>query len=318
MRPMSSRRITTIDCDPAMPRTVAAYLRVQGDEAAFIETNTQKTLPALQHALARSGLAPEAVRWIVVTHVHLDHAGGASALLELCPSATILAHPRAARHLVDPSRLVASATAVYGAERFAATYGTVAPAPQERVRALEDGETFAVGVDQLRVHHTRGHANHHFVVDDPEMGAVFTGDSFGVVYPQLQHMGPFALVSTSPTDFDPEAAHESVDRIVGLRAKQAYPTHFGPTPHIPEVAEQLHRWLDASARWLEAATANGESYQANKELVERAMRAELAQRADEIGLSLGADDWRVVDVDMDLNAQGIAFVAEKRRKASSS
>ena len=310
---MSSRLLTTIDCEPAIPRTVAAYLRVHGDEAAFIETNTQKTLPALQRALAHGGVPAEAVRWIVVTHVHLDHAGGASALLAICPNATILAHPRAARHLVDPARLVASATAVYGAEKFAQNYGTVAPAPKERVRALEDGETFALGSDTLRVHHTRGHANHHFVVEDPEMGAVFTGDSFGLVYPQLQHMGPFALVSTSPTDFDPEAAHESVDRIAGFGAKQVYPTHFGPTPHIPEVAAQLHRWLDSSARWLDAAAANGESYGANKELIERAMRAELSHRADELGLSLSKDDWRMLAVDMDLNAQGIAYVADKRR-----
>jgi glyoxylase-like metal-dependent hydrolase (beta-lactamase superfamily II) len=314
---MSSRLITTIDCDPAMPRTVAAYLRVQGDEAAFIETNTQKTLPALTNALARSGVAPEAVRWIVVTHVHLDHAGGASALLERCPNATILAHPRAARHLIDPARLVASATAVYGAEKFAETYGTVAPAPADRVRSLEDGETFTLGSDPFRVHYTRGHANHHFVVHDLEMSAVFTGDSFGVVYPQLQHMGPFALVSTSPTDFDPEAAHESVDRIAGLGAEQVYPTHFGPTPHIPEVAAQLHRWIDASARWLDAATENGESYDANKELIERAMRAELAHRADELGLSFSKDDLRILAVDMDLNSQGIAFVADKRRAKTS-
>ncbi len=312
--PSASRSLVTIDCDPQAPQTVAAYLRVEGDEAAFLETNTVNTLPSLEAALAANGVAHEAVRWIVVTHVHLDHAGGASALLARCPNATLLAHPRAARHLIDPSRLVASATAVYGAEKFAELYGTIAPAPESRVRALADGETFPLGNAELTVHHTRGHANHHFVVTDPAMDTVFTGDSFGVVYPQLQRVGTYALASTSPTDFDPEAAHETIDRILAFGTRTVHPTHFGPIGDLPVAAAQLHEWIDASARWLDSAAENGQSYEENKQVIERAMRSEMQRQADRIGLALGKEDWDLLALDLDLNSQGIAFVADRKQR----
>src|SRR5690606_33155614 len=109
------------------------YLLIDGDEAAFVETNTSLAVPRMLDALAAQHLAPEQVRWVIITHVHLDHAGGASALLQACPNATLLAHPRAARHAIDPSRLVQSATSVYGAERFARLYGTIEPVEATRV-----------------------------------------------------------------------------------------------------------------------------------------------------------------------------------------
>src|SRR5262245_32932848 len=117
------RSVVTIDCDYIRPRFAAAYLRVAGDEAAFVETDTAHAAPKLLAALAEQGLSPEAVRWVIVTHVHLDHAGGAGAVMRACPNATLLAHPRAARHLVDPSKLTASAIQVYGDARFRDLYG---------------------------------------------------------------------------------------------------------------------------------------------------------------------------------------------------
>src|SRR5690349_3353939 len=156
----------TLDCD-LLPQFTAVYLRVAGDECAFIETHTAHAQPKLLAALAERHLRPEQVRWIVVTHAHLDHAAGAGALMAACPNATLVAHPRAARHLIEPEKLIAGATAVYGEARFAELYGTIAPIPKQRVLALDDGATFSLGDATLRVHHTAGHANHHFVVADP-------------------------------------------------------------------------------------------------------------------------------------------------------
>ncbi|HEY2510095.1 MAG TPA: MBL fold metallo-hydrolase, partial [Polyangiaceae bacterium] len=178
----------TIDCD-LIPRFTAAYLRVAGDECAFVEAHTPHALPKLLGALEAQGRRPEEVRWIVVTHAHLDHASGASALLAQCPNAVLLAHPRAARHLIDPQKLVASATQVYGEARFAELYGRIDPIPADRVRALEDGARFPLGDATLTVHHTAGHAKHHFVVHDPALKTVYTGDTFGLVYPALQRGG---------------------------------------------------------------------------------------------------------------------------------
>lgn len=313
---MSSPRLVTVDCDYLMPGLAAAYLRVQGEEAAFIEANTSHAVPRLMEALAREGLRPEQVRWVIVTHAHLDHAGGASALMRACPQATLLAHPRAARHLIDPSRLVASARAVYGEERFDALYGAIDPLDAARVRALDDGAEVTLGGAPLRFHHTRGHANHHFVVHDPARQAVFTGDTFGLVYPRLQRQGRLAFPSTSPTDFDAEAAHKSVDLVRGLGVRRACLTHFGEIEDIEVVAGQLHRFLDLAGELVEAAVSLPET-EAEAMITARLEEA-MARAVSEAGLTLDAEDRALLEVDRTLNAQGLAFAAKKRREASAS
>jgi len=283
--------IVTVDCDYLGPGIAAAYVRLSdapGDrDVAIIETNTALAVPKILAALRAHGRSPDDVRYVIVTHVHLDHAGGASALLAACPRAVLLAHPRAARHLIDPSKLVASATTVYGADRFGQLYGTIAPAPADRVRALDDGAEVPFAGDVLRFLHTRGHANHHFVVHDLGARAAFTGDAFGLVYPQLQRAGTFALPSTSPTDFDAAAAHAAIDRILALA----------------EVAAQLHGWLDLSARLV--------ADQLDEPTMRRILADELEQRAAAVGLALTDADRALLALDLDLNAQGLAYVARR-------
>jgi glyoxylase-like metal-dependent hydrolase (beta-lactamase superfamily II) len=313
---MSEPRCLTIDCDYVFPRFAAAFLRIDGDEAAFIETNTALAVPKMLATLAAEALSPEAVRWIVVTHVHLDHAGGAGALLAACPNATVLAHPRAVRHLVDPARLVESATAVYGPERFRALYGDIAPIANERVQSLEDGASFALGRSTLSVLHTRGHANHHFVVHDPADGAVYTGDAFGLCYPALQRPGPFAFPSTSPTDFDAAEARKAIDRIVGLGARVARLTHFGEVTAIAEVGRQLHGWIDLSESILTRHAASALSGEPLAKAIEAELTDAMRVRAKEAGVELTPDDFALLETDLRLNAQGIGWVAEKSRKTS--
>ncbi|UJR78493.1 MBL fold metallo-hydrolase [Sandaracinus amylolyticus] len=306
-------RLVTVDCDYVMPGLACAYLRVQGDEAAFIETNTAHAAPKLMDALAREELAPEQVRWIVVTHVHLDHAGGTSALAKLCPNATVLAHPRAAKHLVDPAKLVASATQVYGADTFAQLYGTIEPIDASRVRALDDGATFELGGATLQVLHTRGHANHHFVVHDPARGTVYTGDTFGLVYPHLQRAGRFAFPSTSPTEFDAAAARESIDRVVALETRTVCPTHFGEVDRVGEIADQLRWWIDVSERAMRdvASLDDGSLEPTIRAKLEAAMEQALARR----GLVGDEKDRQLLAFDLALNAQGLAHVVRKARSA---
>jgi glyoxylase-like metal-dependent hydrolase (beta-lactamase superfamily II) len=237
---MTNPRLVTIDCDYFGPSIAAAYLRIQGDEVAFVETNTNFAVPKLLAALEAEKLSPKQVRYIIVTHVHLDHAGGASLLAKTCPDATVLAHPRAARHLIDPSKLVASARAVYGAETFDALYGTIESIDAARVRSLDDGAEVPFGQTSFRFIHTRGHANHHFIVHDPARQSVFTGDTFGLSYPRLQRGKPFVFPSTSPTDFDAPAAHASIDIVKNLGVERAALTHFGEIGELETVAAQLH------------------------------------------------------------------------------
>ncbi len=304
----------TIDCEYLQPEFAAAYLLVEGDEAAFVETNTAYALPRLLEALSKAGRRPEDVRWVIVTHVHLDHAGGASAVMKACPNATLLAHPRAARHLIDPSRLVASAKQVYGDEPFRKLYGDIEPIPAERVRIMEDEETLRWGSRTLRFLHTRGHANHHFVVHDSASGGVFTGDAFGLRYPMLQGRGLFVLPTTSPTDFDPDEAKRSVRRIAEA-ASSVFLTHFGEVTEIEDAAGQLLRHLEFSGELLDRAVARSES---GKELIafcEAALREHYNRELAARGLELDQKGWELLDMDLDLNAQGIALVAEKRRAA---
>lgn len=310
---MTSSERHTIDCEPTTSGYVAAYLRIDRGECAFIEAYTTHAVPHLLAALEARGRRPEDVRWIVVTHVHLDHAGGASALLARCPNATLLAHPRAARHLVDPSKLVAGAKRVYGEAYFEKVYGTIEPAPAERVRALDDGATFDLGDSTLRVHHTRGHAKHHFVVHDPATTTVFTGDTFGLVYPSLQRAGRFALASTSPTDFEPAEARSSIQRVLDLGEEMACPTHFGEVDGLPEIAAQLRRWVDRSERWLEEAAASSAPLPDLAKAIATKLRRAIKQEADCIGLHLQQADWELLDLDVQLNAEGIAHVADRRR-----
>ena len=306
-------RLVTIDSEYTAPLVAACYLRVQGAEAAFIETNTTHAVPRLLSALEQERLRPEDVRWVIVTHVHLDHAGGASALLRACPDATLVAHPRAARHLIDPSKLVSSAGAVYGPERFRELYGAIEPIPSERVRVVEDGEKLDLGGQPLRFLHTRGHANHHFVVHDPARDTVYTGDAFGIAYPQVQRAGRFVFATTSPTDFDAAAARESVDRIVALGTSTACPTHFGEIDRLDVAAAQLRWWIDRSERLVEEAIAlPAERADAHLHAGVSAAMEGAARRA---GLSLNESDRKLLALDVELNAQGLAIVAAKRRGA---
>lgn len=313
---MASHEALTIDCEPENPGYVAAYLRVAGGECAFFESYTARAVPLMLSALEARLRKPEDVRWVVVTHAHLDHAGGAWALLRACPNATLLAHPRAARHLVDPAKLVASATAVYGEAHFRAVYGAIEPIPAARVRALGDGEAFDLGGATFRVRHTAGHAKHHFAIDDPALSTVYTGDTFGLVYPALQRAGRFALATTSPTDFDPAEARRSLEIVLGLGAETARPTHFGEVSGLPEIAAQLGRWIDRSEAWLEEAASSDAPADELAKPIAAALRRAIGDEARAIGLDLGERDWSLLSLDIDLNADGIAFAAERRRGES--
>lgn len=297
----------TLDCDYVQPQLACAYLRVSGDECAFVETNTAHAVPKLLAALDAAGRTPADVRYVIVTHVHLDHAGGASALMDACPNATLLAHPRAARHLIDPAKIVAGATAVYGAAQFAALYGTLRGVDATRVRAMDDGAEVPFGGSVLRFVHTRGHANHHMVVHDPARDTVYTGDAFGLVYPQLQRAGLVAFPSTSPTDFDGPAAHAAVDRIVALGTRSVCLTHFGEHTAVGDIAAQLHHWLTVSEGLMAAARTM--PAEAREAWLESELTAAFEATAAAVGLVLTEADRTLLAFDRKLNAQGLAYAA---------
>ena len=304
--------VTTIDCEYLdQPGFAAAYLIHEGDRAAFVETNTNRAVPRLLEALAATGVPRERVELIVITHVHLDHAGGASALMDACPNATLLAHPRAAKHVVDPTKLIKSAEAVYGEAAFHELYGEIRPVPEARVRAMADGEAVGFGERTLTFLHTRGHADHHACVLDSGSSGVFTGDSFGLVYPALQENGLFAIPSTSPTDFDAPAARASLTRIVESGAERAFLTHFGEQRDLRGIAAQLDEQLEAYGAIAEEAFASGLEGEALERFCATRVSA-IFERILEARAPSG-DARAILKLDADLNAQGVAFAVSKRR-----
>ncbi|MDB4946842.1 MAG: Beta-lactamase related protein [Labilithrix sp.] len=312
---MATHERFTIDCD-VLPEVTACYLRIAGDEVAFIEAHTAHALPRLLAALEAHGKRPEDVKYLVVTHAHLDHAAGASAVLGACKNARLIAHPRAAKNLIEPSKLIAGATHVYGKDRFDTLYGRIDPIPAERVVALPDGGTFELGGATFTALHTAGHAWHHFAVDDPALSTVYTGDTFGLVYPALQAGGRFALLTTSPTGFHAAEAHKSIDRIVALRREAACLTHYGEVRDLEEIARQLRSWVDLSETWVNEAAASGEPDAALEARIDTQIRAAIAEKAPASNLRLDDAAWKAMAMDIELNAQGLAYAAQEKRKTT--
>lgn len=241
--------IHVIDTGFHRPRFDAAYLIVENGRGAFLDCGTSHSVPALLGAVEKAGLRPADIDWLILSHVHLDHAGGAGALLEYLPDARVVVHPRGAPHMIDPARLIAGATAVYGEEEMARSYGTIVPIPESRVDIARDGHRVDLAGRTLACLDTPGHALHHLCLWDATSRSVFTGDTFGISYRELDtDRGIFLFPTTTPVQFDPEALKTSIARLVALEPERAFLTHFGAIDHIPQNARSLIEQVDAMSR----------------------------------------------------------------------
>jgi glyoxylase-like metal-dependent hydrolase (beta-lactamase superfamily II) len=297
----------TIDCEYQFKDYAASYLLIEEGKATFIENNTAFCVPKLLRTLREAGLDGADVEYVIVTHVHLDHAGGTSALMARCPNAICLAHPRAARHLIDPSRLVAGARQVYGEKRFSELYGEISGIPAARVRAMQDEEKLEWGKREFTFLHTRGHANHHFCVHDSKLEGTFTGDAFGIRYPVLQTSGLFVFPSTSPTEFHAGEAQKSIHRIA-VRSKRVFPTHFGQCNDVEGMKNQLLDWIEFSALLQDRASRSGLEPAPMLALCQQAVDGRFREALSEKGL-LNASNWELTRLDRELNAAGIQHAA---------
>ena len=239
-----------LDAGYVQPRVAACYLVRGAEAAAVVETGANSTVPRILAALDEQGIPRGEVAWVIVTHVHLDHAGGAGALLAELPNAKLLVHPRGARHMIDPSKLEAGTIAVYGEARYRKLYGALVPIPAERVVEAPDGFTVDLGGRPLVALDSPGHAKHHFVLWDEKTRGFFTGDSFGLSYRQTDAAGrPFLFPTTSPVQFDPPALHATFDRMIAKGPERMYMTHFGMIEgDVARHAARLHELVDAHVR----------------------------------------------------------------------
>src|SRR3990172_3328518 len=237
--------ITLIDSGYHRPGAVAFYLLVEGDQAAFIDTGTYSALPNALSTLAAHGLAAEEVAYVIPTHVHLDHAGGVGAIMRQFPNAPLVVHPRGTRHMIDPTQLLSGVAQIYGPERADREFGKPIPVAPERVIEAPDNFTLDLNGRSLRFLDTPGHARHHFCVFDERSGTIFSGDTLGVSYRQLDTArGAFIFPTTSPVQFEPEPLHRSIDRLLASRPRLILLTHFRRVdeisrlpPHQPTLIE---------------------------------------------------------------------------------
>ncbi|HEX5101591.1 MAG TPA: MBL fold metallo-hydrolase [Polyangiaceae bacterium] len=305
--------ITTVDAEYFRPGFASVHIIERGGRAGIVDTGANASVPLVERALAELGLTPHAVDWLFLTHVHLDHAGGTGALVERLPRARVLVHPRGAPHVVDPTRLEAATIAVYGQQAFEHLYGKLLPVAVERVQETPDGERVTLGSSELRIFHTPGHALHHQVLFDPDARAVFSGDTFGVSYRELDRAaGAFVMPTTTPTQFDPAQLRESVRRIVELAPESVYLTHFGRVTGVPRLGAALGEQID---RFVELAREHAHAADRHQR-IRVAMRDYVVTRAEAHGIAdTLATVESVLGADLELNTQGLVAWLARTEKA---
>lgn len=296
--------IWAVDTHYVRPRLDASHVVVDGGRAAFVDTGAAPAVPLLLDALRAVGLAPEAVDYVWLTHIHLDHAGGAGALLENLPNARVVVHPRGVAHLVDPSRLIDATRAVYGDATYERLYGEIRPIPAERLVAAADGDVFNLATRPVRCLHTPGHALHHQVYHDLRSGGVFTGDTFGISYREFDVDGrPFILPTTTPTQFDPAQLLASVERVLALDPPAIYLTHYGRVGNVPALGAALMAAIRAYVDLALRQKGNADPAPALASALFAWTCAELDRHGDQTDEQ---SRRALLSADMRLNADGLA------------
>ena len=297
--------ISCIDTQYIRPGLASCYLIEQNNHAAFIDTGTNFTTPLLLELLKIKNIPVDNVDFIIPTHVHLDHAGGAGSLMQQCPNAQLIIHPRGARHMIDPSRLQASASSVYGEAEFKKQYGNLVPIDQQRVTEANDGLRLNFQNRLLEFIDTPGHAKHHVCIIDKTSNGMFTGDTFGVAYPKLTVSGqPFIFPPSSPVDFDPADWLESIDKLMNTQCDRAYLTHFCMVDNLNPLAESLRQRIKIFADLALQTTSDKDLGDKIKNYFVEEIRATGCQISQE-------NLFKILMLDISLIIQGLRVWVEK-------
>jgi glyoxylase-like metal-dependent hydrolase (beta-lactamase superfamily II) len=306
--------VFAIDTGFQRPRFDAAYLVTSEDgRAAFIDTGTNHAVARDLAALDALGVPRSAVDFVIPTHVHLDHAGGAGALMRELPAATLVVHPRGQRHMVDPAALMAGALAVYGAQEMERSYGTLVPVPAERTRLSHDGMDLMLGARRLHFIDTPGHARHHHCIWDERSRGWFTGDTFGISYREFDMPARGAWISPSsvPTQFEPELLRASVQRLMAFEPACMYLTHYARVDGVARLAERLLSLLDATVAIGRRCAAAPDRH---RRLCDE-LRALYAHSLREHGIEPTPQVLELIAGDVELNAQGVGVWLDRQAAA---
>jgi glyoxylase-like metal-dependent hydrolase (beta-lactamase superfamily II) len=280
------------------------YLLQEGDEVAFIDTGTRYSLDNVLTTLKALDIHHTQIKYVIPTHVHLDHAGGAGAMMELFDQARLIIHPRGAHHMIDPGKLIEGSISVYGEVLFRQLYGEIKPIDKARVDIAEDLDRYYLGSRELLFIDTPGHARHHFCIYDDQSQGIFTGDSFGLGYPPLKHLADGLIPTSSPVQFDPAALLATIDRLLSYQPKRMYLTHFGVIDQPAHRSIGLKRWItDYVALCEETNPLDARSEQRLQNKLRDMLFGRLSGDA---GLSEDELEY-LLENDIKLNSQGLAI-----------
>ncbi|MCZ8533864.1 MBL fold metallo-hydrolase [Psychrobacillus psychrodurans] len=285
---------------------------IDEQELTIIETGPSPSVKHVKSGMESLGFSLDQVKYIIVTHIHLDHAGGAGLLLKDCPNARVVVHPKGIRHLAEPERLIAGAKAVYG-NKFKELFDPIIPIPHERMIIKNDGDLLKIGATCiLKFFDTPGHANHHFSIYDPISNGMFTGDTVGVRYEQLIPDGvTFFLPSTSPNQFNPAAMQRAIDHFAQMNLQYIYYGHFGVTNSPSEALSQVSMWLNIFMTEAEAVYEEAKGYCELANRLDRLVKEHLKNQ----GISENHDVFRIIELDLEVSAMGMMdYLVNKEKR----
>ena len=299
--------ITAVDTEYVRPQMDAAHIVKSGGRAAIIDTGPNSAVPLILAALDDLGIAPDAVQYLFLTHVHLDHAGGAGALMRSLPRATCVVHPRGAPHMIDPAKLIAGTRAVYGEELYSKLYGEILAVERERIAITQDGLRFELPGRAFECVHTPGHALHHQAIVDHGATSIFTGDTFGISYREFDTAnGPWITPTTTPTQFDPGQLKASIIRLMQFRPRKVYLTHYSEVGDCARLANDM---VDAVDDFVRIARAAGPH---DMPRIRGDLRRHAHESLREHGCTLGdAGIDAILGKDFELNAAGLVAWLER-------
>jgi len=293
----------------------ASYIIVDNGIATIIETNTNKAVPKILNSLNELNIKKEQVKYIILTHIHLDHAGGVGLLMQSLKNAELIVHGRGKRHLINPEKLIESVKAVYGEDEYRRMYGDILPVDEKRIRVVENKTNLKSGNRDLFIFESSGHAKHHISVFDKKAGTLFSGDSFGIGYPCFKFDDELLVFpSTSPTQFEPEEALDTINKSIALNPEKICLTHFGELSNIKSATNQLKEWIEfltlkAENLHKSGLTKNKLSDELEKLIFEKFNSTVKKYR----GKELSKKEIEKLRIDFELNAKGVSHYIEKNK-----
>lgn len=294
----------------------SAYLLID-EKIALIETSASPSEPYIIEGLNELQITLDDIDYVIVTHIHLDHAGGAGLFLQSCPKAKLVVHPRGAGHMVDPTRLIASAKAVYG-EEFQRLFDPIVPVAPERIMEARHGDILSLGNHQLTFYHTEGHAKHHVSMHYSATNGMFVGDTTGVCYPELADEAIDLIIpSTSPNQYDPDTMEQSIQLYEKLNVQELYFGHYGAYQNPTEAYRQVRYWTPLFLVEGEKALASPGTLAQQAKLLDTRLQALLHQYLQRNGIAESHPVYQTLPFDTAVSAMGILDYLQKSKPSTS-